>query len=221
MRGDNFVALVTVIAICLIIPYGCMPKQTQEFLTNHSYLSSWAQAVGSLMAIWATFAIFKLQSIDSQKNRDLEKDKASIKGESHLLKEKELRSTFNKLKAFSERCKKAKNNLDEYIYSIFVADEFLSLQIQGLDKKDFDILVDAFGKDIVSLQRAIIKLDAYSSFVLVETSEIDEKVEKGVSEDEIIEMKNKISSKISLISEEIRCIEMVCNVLYDKYRLFG
>lgn len=218
MRGDNFVALVTVIALCLIVPYGCMPRQTQDFLSNHSYLSSWAQAVGSLLAIWATFSIFQKQNIESNKKKKIEEEKASLKGETHLLKNNELRRNFVKLKSFAERCKRYKKNrgADKYIYAYFVANDFLSLGIKEFGEKDFDILVDAFGEQIVSLQRAIIKLECYSNFALGEANIINDMID-GEAE----KLKSNIVSQCEMIDLDIRCIEVVSNNLYSKYTLFG
>lgn len=218
MSADRWLTIVLFSVVTLVSLVGCFPAKTKEYFENYSYISSWIQAAGSLLAVYATYNIFKKSVEREKKKEDLQARAREIKGEAYLLKNQELRIFLRKVLKFSERYQKKRSELEK---CIFVSNEFMHWDRNFLQSEELDMLLDAFGEDIINLQKSLIRLSALSCFFYETIIEIDDAEENNKSEIEIQKLQKQITDRVKQIDDDILNVKNICSELYKSYSLFS
>lgn len=165
---------------------GCIPKSTSKFLTEHSYLSAWIQAIGSLAAVWSALWIYYRNSSDnlqkekkeeikrSQEKKEkeiLENDKKVLLAKAEFLSNNHLSEFFIDLDFF---LKSSKNSVEGDLFALDLNSQnsiskFLKLNqylIKPLRNEDFKKLCDIFGDKAISIQQSLIRIKGISIEIL-------------------------------------------------------
>lgn len=216
MSADRWLTIVLFSFITLVLLVGCFPAKTKEYFENYSYISSWIQAAGSLLAVYATYNIFKKSVEREKKKEDIQARAREIKGEAYLLKNQELRSFLHRILVFSEGYQKKRDELER---CIFLSDRFMNWNRTALESEEFELLLDAFGEDILLLQRALVRLSILSSFFHEKIVDIKDAEENNKGEVEIQSLQKQMTIRIEKIDNDVLCIKRICSRLYGFYSL--
>lgn len=216
MLADRWLSIFLFSCLTLLLLVGCFPAKTKGVLESYDYLSSWIQAAGSLLAVYATYYIFKKGVERDLKKEEIQRRALQIQGEVYLLNNQELRIFFKRINYFSERYLKVINKLEK---CIFLSTEFMSWNTTILNKEDFDVLLNAYGEDIIDLQKSLIRISMLSGYFHETIADIADAEDKNNDKFEIKKLQNNMTVKIEQVDRDVLLIKNICAKLYDVYSL--